>query len=343
MLYPTYRLATEGDGSLRVQRLARRSLRPTVIVPRAACVFESMPSAGVRLFERADFARMQAARLAPFESTGSNAVVRGNRLMLWFWDEHEVEQALRAAGVTTAHRRTVVETLLQGAPEGEGSVRVACIGGIDVQTRRGGAIETSEWLADPAVQAAPSRRVPWSHELLAGGTRWRLRGDPTQALIVGAVAALAFGAGHAAYWWGSLQGAQQRLDTLSTQAEERTASLGSAAEARRRSGEDRAWVDAYRGAAASVRLEELLAALTPVLEHHGVAIREIEMRQDEVRLVLASAGVEIDVPNLLRALSRVPGLADVQLRQAADTALATFSLRAPGYVRSPEPGQEAAR
>lgn len=320
------------------QRTTGRALRPTVLVPRELCVFESMPCAGVRLHEQRGFARMQATRLSPFAQGGANAAIRAGTLMLWFWDDAEVSAALREAGLPPERTRRLVESLLLPAPAGTADdVRVPCLAGTDVQAHRNGAIVKSHWQAAAPGPEPLLRRFPWSRELLGQGTsetgRWPLARMLAAAAMAGAAGCACF----AAYWGGALAGAQHQLDTLQAGAEAGSSRLGSLADTRRSEKEDRAWVDAYRRSAGSVQIDQLLQALMPAMETFGVAIKEIEVRNDDVRLLVTSAGVEIDLPNLLRALARVPGLQDVQLRQNTELMQASFSMRATGFVGLPQP------
>ena len=84
MLHPLYLLA--GDPVRGVHQTALRVWRPTVLISRSLCLFESLPCEGVAWHEFRGFARLQAQRLAPFERTGVSAARRGKRLMMWFWD-----------------------------------------------------------------------------------------------------------------------------------------------------------------------------------------------------------------------------------------------------------------
>ena len=63
--------------------------------------------------------------------------------------------------------------------------------------------------------------------------------------------------------------------------------------------------------------------LAEPLEARAVVIKEIEVRNEDIRLNLVAAGAELDVPGLLRTLENTPGLDDVQVRQNPDPVQAT--------------------
>lgn len=311
-------------------------MRPTLVVPRSLCLFESVPGAGVALHERAGFARVQSLRLSPFSSTGANAALRGKTLMLWFWDENDVDPVIAAAGLEPARVRKICETLLRPPARNDGEHRQACAGGVDTQQWRDGAIVASSWSGGPASAAPALLARPWSRELLgaggAGVAGFASLFTVPRLLNATSAAAVVACAGYAAYWGGSLLGAQERLAALETQATATTTRLGDAAALRQSARGDREWVQNYRRVGAGVQVEALLAALRGPFESHGVSVKELEVRNAEVRVAVVSAGAEIDLPGLLSALARVPGFGDVQLRQNVDATQATFGLRADGFI-----------
>ncbi|MFG5406993.1 hypothetical protein ABXN37_01595 [Piscinibacter sakaiensis] len=202
---------------MRLGPVAGRAWRTRVVVPRALCVFESLPTTGVAWHERAAFARLQVLRLVPYARTQACAVVKAGRLMLWLWDADEVAAALRAEGLAPQRVRVLPETLLLPLPAADG-----------------------------------------------------------------------------------------------------------------------AWIDRAQALAAGADLEPLLGRLQPVLEAQGLSMREFELRNDDLRITLASGGpgVEIDLPRALAALSALPGLEAVQLRQSSEPQLAAFVMKVPGFRRA---------
>jgi hypothetical protein len=131
MLHQAYLLEIDAAQTLGVLQLPRRTWWPSLVVPRALCVFESVPCRGLAWRERKQFARTQAKRLAPFANFGFNACVRSGTLMLWFWDQSEVQNAARARGLDPVRTRLWAEPLLRQAPSGSGQRVVACAGGTD--------------------------------------------------------------------------------------------------------------------------------------------------------------------------------------------------------------------
>jgi|GEM_PF-2722083 len=299
MLFPVHRLATDADGRPSLTRGPQRAWQPLVVVPRAWCVAEVLPARQVRWWEQAGFASLQAKRLAPFPDTGGSASVRGGQLRLWLWDQSEVEAALADAPPALRRARRVAQAQLD--------------------------------------ESSASRFGPWNRDLLAARTAAGADRGPRAAgfaTALGAAALLGTGA-YAAYWWAAASAAETRLAELQTQAGERGAQVAALTALSRAEQADREWIEGYARAGASLDIERLLRALSVPLETHGVAIRELEVRQDDVRLMLVSAGIEIDLPQLVRNMARVPGLTDVQLRQNIDLTQATLSLRADGFYGAP--------
>lgn len=299
MLFPVHRLATDADGRPRLTRAPQRAWQPLVVVPRAWCVAEVLPARQVRWWEQAGFASLQAKRLAPFPDTGGCATVSGGQLRLWLWDQREVDAALADAPPAVRGARRVAQAQLD--------------------------------------ESSAGRFGPWNRNLLAASTTASADGGPRLARVataLGAAALLGTGA-YAAYWWAAANGAETRLAELQSQAGERGAQVAALTALSRAEQADREWIDGYARAGASLDIERLLRALSVPLETHGVAIREMEVRQDDVRLMLVSAGIEIDLPQLVRNMARVPGLSDVQLRQNVDLTQATLSLRADGFYGAP--------
>ena len=301
MLFPVHRFSIDdADGRVRlVQDRARRAWQRLLIVPSAWCVHESVPARQVRVWEQAGFARLQAQRLAPFPQTGGSAVVQGGQLRLWLWDERELDAALADAAPAVRSARRVAQAQLPSSLLGFG---------------------------------------PWTRDLLAD--RGRVGASAGARIVQWATAAsaaslLATGA-YAAYAFIAMRSAEQRLAALQTQAGERGDQAQALSALSRAEQADRDWLEGYARAGASLDVNRLLRALSVPMEQHGVAIREIEVRQDDVRVVLVSAGIEIDLPALLRSMARVPGLVDVQLRQNADLSQATLSMRADGYYTAPQ-------
>lgn len=340
MLHPVYLLRTEAAGSLSLQALPQRAwLRPQVCVPRRLCLFESVPCKGLAWHERRSFARLQAARLAPFLTTGCSAAVRNGTLMLWFWDQAEVLPALSAAGVDPARVRFMAEPLLLAPPVGSGERRLPCTDGVDVQRLTDGAIVASAWVQNTGPGQTEQRRShAWSWELI-GAEALRdgaLPGPRTQPLHQwvwrGALALTVASAVFTSYWAGTVWGLKAQRERLEAAALGTTARLGTLASLQRQASQDKDWVTTYQRLGQGMRWSSLLRALTPSLERSGVVMKEMEVRQDEIRLAVVTAGAAIDLPQLLESLAAIPGIADVQLRVNVDVTQATFSMRAPGFM-----------
>lgn len=340
MLYPILRLQTDELGSPQVVATNQRSWRPLLVIGRELCVFESVACKGVAWHELGGFAALQAKRLAPHLRTGASAAVRNKTLMLWFWDELEVEAGLRRAGRDLGGTRPVAETLLLELPVRQGQLRLRCAKGVDSMDLDGGAIVSSQWDSKISGAASAARALSrtWARDLLGGAldaTGSRGIGAPSaQRAMTGLAAAAAVGCTvYAAYWGGSLLGARHRLAGLEGDAELTIERAQKLADLRKLESQDREWVAAYRELGASFQVDTFLQALAKPLAAAGVVMKELEVRNEEARLVLVSAGGEIDLPGMLEVLGRMPGVSDVALRDNVDVRQATFTMHTPGYRR----------
>lgn len=347
MFYPILRLQTDELGSPQVVATTQRSWRPMLLVGRELCVFESVACKGVAWHELGGFATLQAKRLAPHLDSGASAAVRNKVMMLWFWDEQDVQAALRRAGRELGGMRLVAETLLLDLPVRQGQLRLRCAKGVDSMTLDGGAIVSSQWDSKVSGIASASRALgsPWARDLLGGAldtTGGRTIGAPSaQRAMTAVCAAAAVGcAVYAAYWGGSLLGARQRLAALEGDAELTIERAQKLAGLRKLESQDREWVTAYRDLGGSFQVDTFLQALAKPLAATGVVMKELEVRNEEARLVLVSAGGEIDLPGMLEVLGRMPGVSDVALRDNVDVRQATFTMHTPGYRRvAPTPSR----
>lgn len=340
MLHPIYRLSSDPGGRWTCKASKRRSWRPTLIVPRALCIFESVPCKGVKWHELDDFARLQARRLAPYLSSGANGAVRGGTLMLWLWDEVELQQILHEAGLGDLNLRRLVETLVLELPVNAGTCRMECEAGVDVLSVAAGAIVSSNWLPAKGRAAHAERPItqPWARERLqssaklgAAGANWSL----STAMRLAGLALLVGGGAYAAYWGGQLYGAEKLLREQETAASATQTLLQEAGPLRGAAAANASWVERYVAQSQSLELAGLLQALERPLESQGLVVKELEVKNGEARLALVSAGTDIDLPGTLQALDDVPGIDAVQLRQNSDPAQATFSFAVPGFRRSP--------
>lgn len=339
MLHPLLRLVEDPARGWRLRATGRRSLRAMVLVPRSLCVFESLPCKGVRWYELDGFARMQARRLAPFARSGVSAAVRQHTLMLWFWDDTEIDDLMLRAGAAKPSMQRVAESLWLDVPASSGFIEVAGSQGIDQMDLLDGAIRASRWRASEDGRERREARLlkrPWARNRLAGGldaaaqrgaSRW------TAPRVVTAVCMFAATglAAHGAYWGGSLLGAEQRL------AELRAASTDVGSEAskinalRQDADADRRWVLDYRELGRSFDLSAFIAALEPPLREHGAVVKELEVRDEDAKLSIVAAAQEIDLPRLLQSLEALPGISQVQVRQNTDPTQAVFGMTLQGF------------
>lgn len=341
MLHPIYLLSNSGQRGWQVRQSSRRSWQATAVIPRELCIFEAVSCKGVKWHELDGFARLQAARLAPFIEWGGNAVVRGSTLMFWFWDQSEIDTAFAGAAIDASGMRKYAETLMLDVPRRSGEFSLQCSSGSDLLTLQDGAIVASTWVADK--RAATTRRVdlrarPWARERLgrrrarsAAASGW----TAANVLSAASLAALTLAGAYAAYWGGRINGIENRIVALEAGAEGTVSSAGEIERLRRSAAVDDAWADRYLALGSSLDVNALLDALAGPLQAHRVVLKEFEIRDDAVSLTLLSAGGEIDLPALLRSFEAMPGVTDVQVRQNADPGQASYSMRAGGFRRAP--------
>jgi hypothetical protein len=336
MRHPVSRLI-EVAGRPALRPTGRRRWHRTVVVPRESCVFEQVPCAGVAWHERRGFARLQVARLAPFIATGACAVVRHKRLMLWMWDREETDAAITAAGEDPARFVSMPETLWLRLPKSSGPAVVVCQGGSDHLELERGAIVSSRF--EPAGQrpaaAPPLLARPWSSDLLTPtfGAGQADAASPRGMAVAASWLLAAGAAGYLAYWAGTSAGLQAREEARQAQPDDDTRNLALLTRLKSDERSDRAWNSSYARLTGSLQVGALLTALQKPLEAHRLVIKELEARNDDLRLTLASVGNDIDLPAVLQALQAVPGIDAVQLRQNADTLQATYTMRATGFRR----------
>ena len=345
MLRPVYHLAFDDAQRVRLQATGLKAWAPTLLIPRKLCVFESLPCAGLAWREQRRFAAAQARRLAPFASTGSSAVIRKGRLMLWLWDSQELLQLLEPLKLKLGDWRLVAESVYGEAPQAQGEQRRSCMNGEDLWQLEDQAVVGSTWLA--STQGHAVKRGPWGRNLTpqvgAGPQKearsWRIQpvvlaNAAMAAVSLSALGYLGFNAGR--YW--SLEGEVTRLEAEADQADNRILQLSHVGSEARKEAE---WLDHYRQLASSVQVNRLLEAMQPLLERHGVVISEFELRDAHLRLQLVTAGGDIDLPALLDSFNHLSGVSDVQLRDNNELASVTLSMQLPGYRRLMGPAAEA--
>jgi len=332
MLHPVYRLATSDLNPPTIASMGFKSWRRHLLLPRQLCVFESIACEGLAWHEHREFARLQARRLAPFLECGVNAVIRSGRLMLWFWDRRELDPLIEHANSRLRNYLPTVETLFLPLPRTSGQFALHTPDGLDCLTLDHGAILQSQWQAG-AGTAVQWRQYPWAFELAGAsqhlskqpGPRWSAAATKlaSPAIVAGATAYMLF---HAGTYLGT-SAKLEELEREADQADQRISMLASAGQELRT---QTRWLAAYRHAAASVDLEALISALTPELARHGVALKEFELRNEQVRIVVVSAGGDIDLPALLHSLTTVEGISNVQLRDNTELRQASFNLQVAG-------------
>ncbi len=252
--------------------------------------------------------------------------------MMWLWDADEVNAAIAAAGVSPTACTVVAEPLMLFVPRQSGPFDLVCQGGIDHLELDGGAIRQARWephgpgrrLARPDLLPRPWATILSGRHLSAGGVLG-LSPRELAGATVGVVAIAA--AIHMAYWAGSLYGLQAQVSTLGQEPDREKIDLGAVNQFKQAERNDAAWLFHFARLSASLQVGELLNALEKPMEAHRLAIKELEVRNDDLRLTVASVGSDIDLPAVLLALERVPGFDRVQLRQNNDTVQATYSMR----------------
>lgn len=337
MLYPLYLLVSDADSGWRIEATRHRTWRPTLIVPRHLCLFESLPCGEVRLHELAGFVRLQIQRLSPFASAGASAARRGGRLMLWIWDADEVDAAVQAAGLSDMRFRIMAETLFVEAPT-DGAVIEHGTQSVSRGTASHGALLQSEVVSLHALDLSPLRSRAWARDWAGfgrGGAPADWQSRVRQAFSIGAVSLAIAMLALAGYQYGALQGGHRASLDLEARLAQEVAERGEVSAVAKAAQRDRQWIEQYANAARQIDLAALLGAIRPTLERQGVVIRELEASTTDLKLVLWTAGGEIRLPELLAEMNKIAGLRDVQLTQHNELAQATFVFQAPGFQVDP--------
>jgi len=342
MLYPLVLLVADAEAGWRAETLPHRVWRPTVLVPRGQCLFESLACAEIRLHELPGFARLQAQRLSPFERFGASAARRGGRLMLWLWDADEVAAALQQAGVDKPQFRLVAESLHLTPPSVPGVSTERATQCLERHECTDGAVLRSEVVRAEPLDLSVIRPKAWAHNWLtarAGRAEEAGPGFDGRLAVNGAAVAVAAGMfAFMAYQGGALLGNEQAATALEARLEESLAERGQTSAVSQALQGDVRWIEAYEQAARQLDLGALLGAIRPVLERQGVVLRECEASGGEVRLVTVTVGGEIRLPELLADLGRVAGLRNIRLLQQDELQQATFALQADGFMVVPGAG-----
>ncbi|WP_418316457.1 hypothetical protein [Piscinibacter sakaiensis] len=335
MLNPVYRLASDAQKRLQLSPTSRRAFGTTVVVPREVSIFEHLPGSGVALHERSGFARLQALRLSPFANTGGSAAMRNKILMLWLWDDREIDEAIAAGGLDPARVTKIAEPLMLPLPTTSGTAALRCAGGVDHLQLAGGAITASRWQPDTALRDLPPELAarPWARDLLRSGS---LIGNWSEASFKRTFAfsawTLAIGcAAYLAYWEATTRGLEARRAAVAAQTSTTDLLLGRMTELKQAYQRDQAWLDDFNRLSSGIRIDPLLDALQRVVEANRLVVKELDLRNDDLRITVVSVGGVLDLPAVLRSIAGVPGFASVQLRQSENTQQASFSVQVTGF------------
>ncbi len=342
MLHPVYRLAISAGRAPVLEPFGAKSWQRRLLVPRSMCVFESLPCAGLSLHEYRSFARLQAARLSPWLKTGASAAIRNGRLMLWFWDQEELNALLAQSGAQKSDLHPIVETLYRPMAWHSDREMLQCDGGVEQLRFEDGALISSQWQPGTGAATGPWRGSPWAFELLGSGKSERqplaFSGFAAAAMRFAPAALLTGAAAYALFHAGNYLGLDHHLQALEGEAEQADQRISSLSAVGQELKKETQWLGSYRQRAASVDLQNLMDVLRPVLERNGVVLKEFELRNDQLRIAVVAVGGDIDLPELLRSLSHMAGAGDVQLRDNAELRQATFTVQVSGMRRLLGPG-----
>lgn len=335
MLHPLYLLA--GDPVRGVHQTALRVWRPTVLISRSLCLFESLPCEGVAWHEFRGFARLQAQRLAPFERTGVSAARRGKRLMMWFWDEEEA-RAVLAEQMPGLRARFSAESLYLATPPISGKFAQRGSESVDMLVCEASAIVRSTVEeSHPLDLSAIQRTSPWTRDWVGGslddraGPAGGWAFAATRTANAGGMVLAAIAAVNLAFQGGTAIGARKALSELEGQVNVLLASAGDALSLRQAAQADLSWVERYRAASRQLDVEALLNHLRPMLESQGLVVRDMESTESFVRLTVVPAGGDMRLTEVLASLEQMPRIAEVQLVQHTDLSQAIFSFDAVGF------------
>jgi len=289
-LTPVRTLARESGLERGAGALRRLFAGELIVLSRALCHFESMPTPPGGRGPRAEQAARLAARTrSPFNTPRLELSWGGDIVGVWSWEDGSTPDLDDAT-------RVIPETLLH--PPGEGPVLRACLDGVEGQVWRSGSLIASRWwraAPTPAEWAAFLRaaRTPWdgpppSVEPLSLAAReppqpWisleRLkklgwRDAAAAALLLVAAPAIYFGAQYV-----TLALEESRLEARVSALEGETAALEAA---RARAAAAAAELRQYEAVIGGPHPAALLAEFAEQVTAHGAELVAFEVREDRI-------------------------------------------------------------
>ncbi|MBI1891034.1 MAG: hypothetical protein HYS18_10330 [Burkholderiales bacterium] len=332
------------------ERNALFGLRKTLwILPRAWCATASIQAKGIPRHKTAEFVRLHLTRLAPFVDSGAYACRSGDWVFLWFWENQRVREFCQRNELDFDSITVAPESVCFPKRQ-EGTVLYRCSEGVEAQLWHQGRLVDSawwpgsldattwaEWQPTAAASAAgrgvpvswpeslphivngspgdASLNKPWASNLLAPQWWTGLKTVRLGASIVLLSALLVGYAGYLATQWLTLQRMQNDVDKKIEALSSRIDPLQAA---RAKALEYQYWTAQIARLAKQNGIRPLLESFKPILLQQEAALREFELSEDEVRMMLVPMVTELNIAAIIQQLEALPNLANIQLLPNSD-------------------------
>lgn len=331
---------------------------PTLVIGRQHVVHLTLSASGVPWRQTAQYARLQAPRMAPFARAEGAFLRQGSVLHLWLWPADLVERAKARLGWSPTRSLRVLPESLWGMVPATGTVLQPCGSGVEALRFDSGQLQQSQWWpqtpqAEELAGLAGSSRVVEVRRTARdriGGQRpwaWAMRGLGLQQAVAGpgahpwssamvwvAVgwAALALSLGYGTWAWREGLALTQAKSQLQTQIDDwmRTRQVAAQARSQPAAAQDAAWTAAVREATQGVQLNTLLRQLAGPLAARGLQIYELVIERDSVKITLVSGfGGAVDLDLAVSALEQAGAREQLELLDTANTAQPRFAWKLP--------------
>jgi len=320
-----------------------------IVIARSRCCFGRFDLSPVPPGKRAQALSLQVAAWSPF--TTSDAAVAwqpGGRANVWCWSADELDAAWRAGAGADRLPRPVPESELYPAPASDGLRMLKTLDGVEAQLWQDRSLVASRWWPQTPDDREllsfqqDASRAPDQIEPMPALTEFALGRHPVQALaafrgsagtVAGAesmvygVLVLALGIpalALAVQEWRLLQARQQTEATLQREGSRAKAVLDAQISATKTADQVRALSALQVYPAPLVHMLAIARALPSGAE---INVREWEMNDGKLRLLLASSGSEIQGAANMQAFEQVGLFTDTKILNQADPRLMAFTMR----------------
>jgi hypothetical protein len=349
-----------GNDQLLGKGHAPRALRPALgvmlVMPRSQCLYLRLDARGVPLLRLRSFARLQLLAQSPIVQPEAFVARQRDTLHVWLWDGEHARAFARRHGWPLSRVEVLPSSVMTQPPPAVGAAAVLLhtpgSTGCHAQLWRDRRLLHDGWFeappndlswriwredairqhglqwpeAAPVPQDHPILRSPWARNLLRGPRVAAASGRPAltrTALGCATALSVAYGV------WLQAQSQHYRgqIDQVQDAESDMSARLRPVQEARESALQSQRWaVEADRllpRPSATTLLQRIGDAVTA----QGAVVRDLEIQDDRVRVTVAAAVGELNLPDLTQTLSRVPGFDDVRFVDAAGAQGLRFSWR----------------